>query len=362
MEENMLSISEAAKLLGVCENTLRDWDIEGKFLASRTTGNHRRYSLEQIRDYLSKNPPKPEPGIAPQSVWYCGEGKPTNDSLAIVEECKGYEYWKEFVEDIKDYDQKKNLSILLSNTYAYRLSPNVESIFSTKQMLWLTKESWLRSRFKNMVSVQPMTGPASLLYFTSNNSTVPIISNEGIAAKTLKFNFNLFSKANFDQMKEVYADSIASEIDYYIFNNLLDKMSFEPWMDALTGPMSDEMLEEILKSYDYIIGPENLINKIKNKLCISEIGDNIKYYRYIENFKDQTLERKYMDLFVIPICLDPDSLTVVAAGGKYPTSNLTLPIFAPYVLFMTSPTVGGFSLFLSVLSRLGSFTESDIRR
>jgi len=229
-------------------------------------------------------------------------------------------------------------------------------------MLWLTKESWLRSRFKNMVSVQPMTGPASLVYFANTiDNTVHILS-EGIAAKTLKFNFNLFAKANFDQMKEVYADSMASEIDYYIFNNLLNKMSFEPWMDALAGPMSDETLEEILKSYDYIIGPEDLINKIKNKLCIREIGDNIKYYRYIENFKAQTLEPKYIDLFVIPICLDPDSFTVVAAGGKYPTSNLTLPIFAPYVLFMTSPTVGGFSLFLSVLSRLGSFTESDIRR
>jgi len=353
MEENMLSISEAAKLLDVCENTLRDWDIEGKFLAFRTTGNHRRYSLDQIRDYLSKNPPKPE------SIGEYREGKPTNGSLVIVEECKGYEYWKEFIEDIKDYDQKKILSILLSNTYAYR---NIESIFSTKQMLWLTKESWLRSRFKNMVSVQPMTGPASLVYFANTiDNTVHILS-EGIAAKTLKFNFNLFAKANFDQMKEVYADSMASEIDYYIFNNLLNKMSFEPWMDALAGPMSDETLEEILKSYDYIIGPEDLINKIKNKLCIREIGDNIKYYRYIENFKAQTLEPKYIDLFVIPICLDPDSFTVVAAGGKYPTSNLTLPIFAPYVLFMTSPTVGGFSLFLSVLSRLGSFTESDIRR
>ena len=58
MEEKLLSINEAAKLLDVCENTLRDWDIEGKFKATRTTGGHRRYSLDQIREYLTKYPPK----------------------------------------------------------------------------------------------------------------------------------------------------------------------------------------------------------------------------------------------------------------------------------------------------------------
>lgn len=349
MEENMLSISEAAKLLGVCENTLRDWDVEGKFLASRTTGNHRRYSLDQIRDYLSKNPPKPE-----TYKWESPQG--------LVENYKGYEYWKEFVEDIKDLDQRKIISTLLSNAYDYRLSPNVDPIFSTKQMLWLTKESWLRSRFKHMVSVQPMTGPASLVYFSNTTNNTLTVLSEGIAAKTLKFGFNLFSKANFDQIKEVYADSMASEIDSYVFSNLLNKMSFEPWMDALAGPMSEEMLEEILKSYDYIIGPEDLINKIKNKLCINDIhgNGNLKYYKYIESLKIQ----KHIDLFVIPPTLDPDSFTVSISGGKYPTSNLTLPIFAPYVLFMTAGPAGspgGSSSFFSVLSRLGSFTKSDIK-
>lgn len=356
MEENMLSISEAAKLLGVCENTLRDWDIEGKFLASRTTGNHRRYSLDQIRDYLSKNPPKPE-----TYKWESPQG--SFEAVVFGENYKGYEYWKEFVEDIKDLDQRRILSTLLSNTYDYRLSPNVDPIFSTKQMLWLTKESWLRSRFKHMVSVQPMTGPASLVYFSNTTNNTLTVSSEGIAAKTLKFGFNLFSKANFDQIKEVYADSMASEIDSYIFSNLLNKMSFEPWMDALAGPMSEEMLEEMLKSYDYIIGPEDLIDKIKNKLRINDIhgNGNLKYYKYIESLKIQ----KHIDLFVIPAYLDPDSFTVSIAGGKYPTSNLTLPIFAPYILFMTAGSVGspgGSSSFFSVLSRLGSFTKSDIKR
>jgi excisionase family DNA binding protein len=41
MVDKLLSISEACKLMDVCENTLRDWDIEGKFRAERSSGGHR---------------------------------------------------------------------------------------------------------------------------------------------------------------------------------------------------------------------------------------------------------------------------------------------------------------------------------
>ena len=40
----MLSIGEAAALLGVCTGTLRRWEREGKIAAPlRTLGGHRRY-------------------------------------------------------------------------------------------------------------------------------------------------------------------------------------------------------------------------------------------------------------------------------------------------------------------------------
>jgi putative resolvase len=64
----ILSISEAANLLGVCSKTLRRWDRAGFFPpAFRTLGNHRRYSLAQIHTFRgteSKNSQK-APGTPP---------------------------------------------------------------------------------------------------------------------------------------------------------------------------------------------------------------------------------------------------------------------------------------------------------
>jgi excisionase family DNA binding protein len=44
----LVSISQAADLLGVCQETLRQWDREGKLIPVKTAGNHRRYRIEDI--------------------------------------------------------------------------------------------------------------------------------------------------------------------------------------------------------------------------------------------------------------------------------------------------------------------------
>ena len=55
-----LSIGETAMMLGISEVTLRRWEKLSKFVPKfRTIGNHRRYSLTQIKelinpDYLEK--------------------------------------------------------------------------------------------------------------------------------------------------------------------------------------------------------------------------------------------------------------------------------------------------------------------
>jgi excisionase family DNA binding protein len=47
--DNLVSISKAAKILGVSEITLRRWDREGRLIAAKTEGGHRRYDLSKIR-------------------------------------------------------------------------------------------------------------------------------------------------------------------------------------------------------------------------------------------------------------------------------------------------------------------------
>lgn len=50
----LLSISEAAKALGVSESTLRRWEREGRLLPDeRTVGGQRRYKLSSIRPQIS---------------------------------------------------------------------------------------------------------------------------------------------------------------------------------------------------------------------------------------------------------------------------------------------------------------------
>jgi excisionase family DNA binding protein len=47
--ENLVSISKAAKILGVSEVTLRRWDEAGRLVAIKTEGGHRRYDISKIR-------------------------------------------------------------------------------------------------------------------------------------------------------------------------------------------------------------------------------------------------------------------------------------------------------------------------
>ena len=61
MEIKYLTIKQAAKLIGVTELTLRNWDNSGKFKATRhPINNYRVYALEQIDGLVQKlGMPKP---------------------------------------------------------------------------------------------------------------------------------------------------------------------------------------------------------------------------------------------------------------------------------------------------------------
>lgn len=50
--DRIVSISEAAKALGVSITTLRRWETDGKLVAEHTAGGHRRYNLTKLRPEL----------------------------------------------------------------------------------------------------------------------------------------------------------------------------------------------------------------------------------------------------------------------------------------------------------------------
>jgi len=47
--DRLVTIGQAAKILGVSEMTLRRWDEDGKLVSTRTEGGHRRYDISKIR-------------------------------------------------------------------------------------------------------------------------------------------------------------------------------------------------------------------------------------------------------------------------------------------------------------------------
>ena len=50
--EKLLTLKETSEILGVAKITLRRWDDSGKLKALRTVGNARRYSEEDINNFI----------------------------------------------------------------------------------------------------------------------------------------------------------------------------------------------------------------------------------------------------------------------------------------------------------------------
>jgi len=53
MESKLISVGEAAKLMGLSIKTLQRWDNSGKFPSIRRPGGHRYYNIRDIKKYLA---------------------------------------------------------------------------------------------------------------------------------------------------------------------------------------------------------------------------------------------------------------------------------------------------------------------
>ena len=59
-----MSISEAAKLVGVAPGTLRRWEREGKIKPERTAGGNRRYTLAMLKPHMVHRSPVEKKTVA----------------------------------------------------------------------------------------------------------------------------------------------------------------------------------------------------------------------------------------------------------------------------------------------------------
>lgn len=54
-KKEIIGIKEASEILGVCDETLRNWEKDGKLKPFYTSGKHRRYYKEDIDELKRKN-------------------------------------------------------------------------------------------------------------------------------------------------------------------------------------------------------------------------------------------------------------------------------------------------------------------
>lgn len=63
-QKSLLSINETAEILGICSQTLRNWEKRSDFpfTVHYTLGGHRRYSYEDVKSFLTNRENKKEGG------------------------------------------------------------------------------------------------------------------------------------------------------------------------------------------------------------------------------------------------------------------------------------------------------------
>ena len=272
MSEEMLSIGEAARLMNVCENTLREWDNVGSFPASRSTGSHRRYSLDQVRLYVEKHPQ-------------------VKDFKNEYDSKKG-EY----------YNIKKALTINAENyfiTYESTVG-NPNMVLSKEQFVWLTNETWERSKLRKMINVQPMINSCGYVFYRLKT----VIESSLVAYWEKRINVCFFKNVDFELIKNVYADALAAVVDQDISKHL-------PRIDLNSlKEIAKYDCQDMKKLYDYIAAP----------------------LEYVESFK-LISSMKNVELITIQDLLDPETFDHIGIGGFYPNNRYDLPIYCPHLLF-----------------------------
>lgn len=292
----MLNISEAARLLGVCENTLRDWDESGKLKPQRTIGGHRRYSLSQIRECMGDKESQEEGREAPRPV---------------LKQAELVQKWEElgYLDEVADVE-KRIVATLLENTEDnckghIRTCAN-EMLLNTEQQLWLTKHSWLKLNLRKAIAVQPLTQPCGLAFYLKQRRKTMVIDSLAVAATCQRYSFSFFNNVDFETMKEAYAEAMADEFDSIIFNLLTKRFSFN------TDEFESE-IKRILQLYansevDCIIADKQTLAKIRE------------------------YEMPSIEMLEYSVLLHPKTYAPLAAAFKKPTSIMQTPIFMPYMM------------------------------
>src|SRR3972149_1933533 len=110
MQDKLLSIQEAGKLLGVSPKTLRRWEARGIFVPQRTAGNQRRYLKSQIENFKTNRELGVEVEFNPRSSQELifPESPAQQSSPSIID-------WEKRSKDAKNLARKAGLVLTIAS-------------------------------------------------------------------------------------------------------------------------------------------------------------------------------------------------------------------------------------------------------
>ncbi|MDE5083442.1 MAG: IS607 family transposase [Trichodesmium sp. St18_bin1] len=199
---SLLSIQEAADLLGVSSNTLRRWEAQGKITSERTVGGHRRY---QVSDLLNQKSDA-SLTIAYARVSSCDQKTELERQILMLEVyCTNRGWSYEIISDLGsgiNY-RKKGLVKLLKLITTYQV----------ERLVLSHKDQLLRLGSDLIFSLCEQFGVEVVIINNSENSTV----EEDLATDLLEiikvFSARLYGSRN-DKNKEIVQElkNVASKL------------------------------------------------------------------------------------------------------------------------------------------------------
>lgn len=363
-EEDLLTISEAARISGVTEKTLREWDASGKLKAFRTKGGHRRYRIGDLRQGKLVSPSIYDDLVLSDQLHYDKSKEPL------------HQFWLE-----RDQVNKgeQDLSVLLSTVKAFCSASSIEldANHDYETYIEVTKAIWRSMSAKQFVMIHPLMGPCGLIFYMQQKSKIDNeidMKVESMAVNSRTESYRATANFNYrlEENTEAFGKMLARELDVQILENMKTELSMdeEMLMTKTLAPKPDHYV--VITA----LGTRAMLEQYQEFITLdgNDSGDE-GYKSLVAHYEDQTgnpLQRKLTekempimqkigkfnnaDLFLTPVI---DKKLCSMWCGKWPDTHLahnTL-CWMPYCLVLQAPTTVTGARTLIVRHNFESFGE-----
>ena len=344
MQNELLTIGEAAKFLGVTEKTLRAWEVNGKIVpAERTEGGHRRYLASEIRKMVG------EKGTIVDE--YEDLIRVERNALKAQME-KKYEFMKEKGYVTGDSQDSKSLAVILS--HYLEISSVIENDDDDEYFLKLIKMIWEKLLTRDLVSYQVLQGPTGLVFYMKDKivdgEIWRSIESDAVVARTRKLNCKLLLPGS---LREVEIPALDPDTFEPIRRkaisgcNLSDEVTLRLNSTSMAADIDDEIIMDLSNNSkmmgdweniqsEQILANPNIRGIVTNEIGIEVLRMNKLTTIYTDEYESRF--RKVGKVGAVNLYFHPkvDKVLLIRKGDSYMDSGY---FFCPYMFLTMTPTI-----------------------